>query len=421
MMVSPDAKNSSIKMYHGPIEILPPPPAPQAPFGLGAHLEVVVDHGHLAVQHEVRVRVVGLDQGQQGVDQVDQVEAKLLVGLVPLPVPVGVGDNGNSAGGHARQTMAWRTNWRKCHCCTERSVSTSRARGRRHLGRGMGAPLEPCTRRHRTGRRWGGEVVYTNAELAERSALGAGALARSSVRSGDRVLWCCTATPDSVIALLAVLRLGAVLVPCNPASTPSELAFVVRDVAPSAAVLEHDQHRRAVHEADTSVHCVDPAALAAPPSTARSSNGPALDRSTPFDATLIVYTSGTTGTPKGAVHTHASLLAGSRSVGDAWAISAADRLILALPLFHVHGLCVGLLTMLAAGASVTLFERFAPAAVAGAAATIRCFSVSRRCTTAWPSPPRPARSGPCGSVSAARPRSPPNCGHTSIRARRLGA
>ena len=100
---------------------------------------------------------------------------------------------------------------------------------------------------------------------------------------------------------------------------------------------------------------------------------PALDRSTPFDAALIVYTSGTTGTPKGAVHTHASLLAGSRSVGDAWAISAADRLILALPLFHVHGLCVGLLTMLAAGASVTLFERFAPAAVAGAAATNSLF------------------------------------------------
>ena len=315
--------------------------------------------------------------------------------------------------------MAWRTNWRKSPLL-HRALGEHRAgrEGRRHLGRGMGAPLEPCTRRHRTGRRWGrGGGLHQRRNWPRRSALGAGALARSGVRSGDRVLWCCTATPDSVIALLAVLRLGAVLVPCNPASTPSELAFVVRDVAPSAAVLEHDQHRRAVHEATRRCTAWTRPRSNAPPSTARSSNVPALDRSTPFDAALIVYTSGTTGTPKGAVHTHASLLAGSRSVGDAWAISAADRLILALPLFHVHGLCVGLLTMLAAGASVTLFERLR--ARSGAGAGRDQFAVFR-CPDDVPPPGRvhrrPARSGPCGSVSAARPRSPPNCGHTSIRA-----
>ena len=67
-----------------------------------------------------------------------------------------------------------------------------------------------------------------------------------------------------------------------------------------------------------------------------------LPRLVPEGDALIVYTSGTTGAPKGAVHTHASLLAGVASLLGAWEWDAADRLLLCLPLFHVHGLCAGL-------------------------------------------------------------------------------
>ena len=81
----------------------------------------------------------------------------------------------------------------------------------------------------------------------------------------------------------------------------------------------------------------------------------------------IVYTSGTTGRPKGAVHTHASLLAGASSVLTAWGWERTDRLILCLPLFHVHGLCAGLFGTLAAGASAVLFDRFEEPAILGAA------------------------------------------------------
>ena len=86
----------------------------------------------------------------------------------------------------------------------------------------------------------------------------------------------------------------------------------------------------------------------------------------PGDDALIVYTSGTTGKPKGAVHTHASLLAGISALHTAWGWSAEDRLILALPLFHVHGLCAGLFGTLAAGASAAVFDRFDPGTVADA-------------------------------------------------------
>ena len=87
----------------------------------------------------------------------------------------------------------------------------------------------------------------------------------------------------------------------------------------------------------------------------------------PGDDALIVYTSGTTGKPKGAVHTHASLLAGASALLTAWDWTPEDRLLLCLPLFHVHGLCAGLFGTLAAGASAAVFDRFDEAAILSAA------------------------------------------------------
>jgi malonyl-CoA/methylmalonyl-CoA synthetase len=82
---------------------------------------------------------------------------------------------------------------------------------------------------------------------------------------------------------------------------------------------------------------------------------------------LIVYTSGTTGKPKGAVHTHASLLAGVSALLTAWGWTHEDRLLLALPLFHVHGLCAGLFGTLTAGAAAIVFDRFDETAILGGA------------------------------------------------------
>ena len=98
-----------------------------------------------------------------------------------------------------------------------------------------------------------------------------------------------------------------------------------------------------------------------------------LDSARPGDDALIVYTSGTTGQPKGAVHTHRSLLAGVEALRLAWDWQPDDRLILALPLFHVHGLCAGLFGALASGSSATVFDRFEPALVLDAVAAATMF------------------------------------------------
>ncbi len=188
----------------------------------------------------------------------------------------------------------------------------------------------------------------------------ASVLTDHGVGPGDRVLWSARATLESVQVLLAVLRAGAVLVPLSPSARAPEVSHVFGDSTPVLAVCDHG--RDDVFGSDVAVLRIDELLREA----RRDPFGdlPELD---PGHDALIVYTSGTTGKPKGAVHTHASLLAGISSVLAAWAWAPDDRLVLCLPLFHVHGLCAGLFGTLAAGASATVFDRFEESAVFGAA------------------------------------------------------
>ncbi len=88
---------------------------------------------------------------------------------------------------------------------------------------------------------------------------------------------------------------------------------------------------------------------------------PSLEASTPA---ALIYTSGTTGLAKGAILTHGNFAANGATLIRAWRFTAADRLLLALPLFHVHGLGNGLHCWLGSGARVRLLERFEAATAA---------------------------------------------------------
>jgi malonyl-CoA/methylmalonyl-CoA synthetase len=186
------------------------------------------------------------------------------------------------------------------------------------------------------------------------------ALAELGVSPGDRVLWCARATLPAVEVLLAVLRSGAVLVPLSPSATGAELDHVIRDASPVLALFDHP--RPDVRGAGLSVLSIDDLTRAG--ERAGPAVGAALQ---PGDYALIVYTSGTTGKPKGAAHTHGSLLAGVSSLLTAWGWAPEDRLILCLPLFHVHGLCAGLFGTLTAGAAAAVYDRFDETAILQAA------------------------------------------------------
>jgi malonyl-CoA/methylmalonyl-CoA synthetase len=209
--------------------------------------------------------------------------------------------------------------------------------------------------------------VVDAATLEVRTAALAATLAERGVAPGDRVLWCARSTVPAIEAVIAVLRLGAVLVPLSPSATAAELDHVIGDARPVLALFDEPRPEASISGLTVvRIEDLTRAGEQAGPSS------PLPDRR-PGDHALIVYTSGTTGKPKGAVHTHGSLLAGVSSLLTAWRWTADDRLVLCLPLFHVHGLCAGLFGTLTAGAAASVFERFDETAVLRAAAANTMF------------------------------------------------
>jgi malonyl-CoA/methylmalonyl-CoA synthetase len=200
-------------------------------------------------------------------------------------------------------------------------------------------------------------------QLEEATRRVAGRLQGAGLEPGDRMLFSAESSLGLVVAHVAALRSGIVVVPANTAYRERELAHVVTDSRPKAALLDDPDRARWVAAAASRTVLVGP-------DVELPDRDPAsLDAASADTPALIGYTSGTTGSPKGAVLTHANLLAGSEAVGLAWRWTAADRLVLALPLFHVHGLCVGLHGTLLAGASAVLLPRFEADAVLDAANT----------------------------------------------------
>ena len=145
--------------------------------------------------------------------------------------------------------------------------------------------------------------------------------------------------------------------PCWPccAAVPSWCRSARRRPPPSSttsSVMPVRSWRSSTSPGRTRPRPASPSCASTTSAVPRRTPGPvAVPARRPGDDALIVYTSGTTGKPKGAVHTHGSLLAGVSSLLTAWAWTPEDRLVLCLPLFHVHGLCAGLFGTLAAGAS----------------------------------------------------------------------
>jgi malonyl-CoA/methylmalonyl-CoA synthetase len=199
-------------------------------------------------------------------------------------------------------------------------------------------------------------TVLSAAELADRTARAAARYAAAGLASGDRLLMSAGPSVDLVVAYVAALRYGLTVVPVNTAFTGREVAGVAAGAEPALAVLDEPARGAGL----PAITGPDLAALPAPATEVP------LDRVGPADIGLIVYTSGTTGRPKGVPLTHANLLASAHAVRIAWRWEPGDRLALCLPLFHIHGLGVGLHGTLVTGASAVIMPKFEPAAVAEA-------------------------------------------------------
>ena len=194
-------------------------------------------------------------------------------------------------------------------------------------------------------------------ELASAGAEVAGRLYAAGLRRGDRVLLCAPSGVALVAAHTACLRMGLVVVPLNAALRRREVAHVVTDASPRGAIVDDpEMHSWVLDAAPGAVVCTS--AVDLPDGTV-----PSLDELSGDEPAILGYTSGTTGAPKGAVLTHSNLVAGAEALRRAWSWSENDRLVLALPLFHMHGLGVGLHGTLHSGASAVLQPSFDPETV----------------------------------------------------------
>jgi malonyl-CoA/methylmalonyl-CoA synthetase len=200
------------------------------------------------------------------------------------------------------------------------------------------------------------------AELEQRSRQVALRLRGAGLEPGERLVLCGPTSAALVIAYLAALRAGLVVVPLNPAYTPTEVARIVAGARPAAAAVDDPGMAAAVAaaaEREIPIFGTEVALPAGPEAE--------LDSARPEDTALLVYTSGTTGLAKGAPLTHANLLSSATALGLAWRWQPDDRLLLSLPLFHMHGLGVGINGSLAAGAGIELRPGFDAADVAARA------------------------------------------------------
>ncbi|MGR3872764.1 acyl-CoA synthetase [Streptomyces graminifolii] len=194
-----------------------------------------------------------------------------------------------------------------------------------------------------------GDRSLTYAELGA----AADALAARCAGAGRAAVWA-TNSLETAVAVVAALRAGVAAVPLNPKSGEKELGHILTDSAPTLVLAapgdELPSALRHLERVDIDVR----GAGVAGPDVSPGAEDPAL----------VVYTSGTTGPPKGAVIPRRAVAATLDALADAWEWTGDDVLVHGLPLFHVHGLVLGILGPLRLGGSVRHLGRFSTEGVA---------------------------------------------------------
>jgi malonyl-CoA/methylmalonyl-CoA synthetase len=224
-----------------------------------------------------------------------------------------------------------------------------------------GRESQPCLRDLSTGR------VLTYADVDAQSARIAARLAEFGVTPGDRVAAQVEKSPEAFLLYLACLRAGAVYLPLNTAYQPAEIAYFLGDAEPRLFICDPvrvESMRDACRKSGAQPFTMD-----------ESGRGSFLDGVAQLpahfetvvrddaDLAAILYTSGTTGRSKGAMLSHANLRANAEALSQAWGFSASDRLLHALPVYHVHGLFISLHCSLMSASEVLWLPKFEPSAV----------------------------------------------------------
>jgi long-chain acyl-CoA synthetase len=205
-----------------------------------------------------------------------------------------------------------------------------------------------------------GDAVITYAELDDSTARVAGLLRDRGLEPGDRVGIMLPNVPEFAIAYYGVLRAGGVVVPMNVLLKQREVAFYLGDSEAKLIFAWHEfADAASAGAAETGTECVlvEPEAFARLLASVTEPVHEVVERSADDDA-VVLYTSGTTGKPKGAQLTHSNLAINADVSKQLFSVEHDDVILGALPLFHAFGQTCALNTAVSAGAALALIPRF---------------------------------------------------------------
>ena len=208
------------------------------------------------------------------------------------------------------------------------------------------------------------DTVLGYGALDDLSARVASMLVSAGVAPGDRVAMILPNVPHMPIAYYGILRMGGVVVPLNPLLTPRELTYHFEDAEVSVVLVWEavaGATREAVAGLGRKVSVVEVSAAGTLQTLAQIPPLPEVLDQADDDPAVLLYTSGTTGRPKGAVLTHHNLRSNAELSAELFSLGPGDVMFGGLPFFHVFGQTVALNGVVSAGATVTLLPRFDPA------------------------------------------------------------
>jgi malonyl-CoA/methylmalonyl-CoA synthetase len=222
-----------------------------------------------------------------------------------------------------------------------------------HFGEQLRQTFE--THATRTALLYRGEAI-TYADLQSRVTQCAAWLQQLGVRAGDRVVLFTGNKLPFLIAQLGAMFAGGVPLPLNPRFTREEMRYYLSDSGARVIVVA-DEQRTMIESLVAEMErppllAADSAALTPPAATYIEPNA------TADDACLILYSSGTTGWPKGVVHTHANVGSSLRGLAECWRMTPDDIVVNMLPLFHIHGLAFATHLTLLVGGCVRIEDSF---------------------------------------------------------------
>lgn len=198
----------------------------------------------------------------------------------------------------------------------------------------------------------------TFGQLHTQSAYYAGALKAMGCQPGDRVACWLDTSLEMIIALLGHYRADAIHVPINTRYGKGELQHLLEDSGAKYIIVDHPSRIDVIESLNLPIEIIS----LHPTFEALCQHPEPLDQWPTHDEqiAMFIYTSGTTGPSKGVQLSFRAIIHGIKTLTDLWQFQPTDRMILALPLFHVHGLCIGIHGTLIQGCTTELHPHFDP-------------------------------------------------------------